>query len=421
MITKVSVHHEPRRKLPWIVRWFGDPDPVTGRQRRYSKAFRHSREAKEFQCDKQAELNRGGPRDRPEDVTLGRLLDEFQEARVSRLSPDSQAGYRNTLGQLREYFGNHRPIRQVSQRHAETFMVTRKRRDGRPGDLSSHAKRQHLVYCRAAFNAAIAWSYLDRNPFAPPQGKGRSSLRIKAKSAPWHHLTPDEFASLLPVVPSVRRRAAYWIMYGCGLRPGETYNLTIDCIDLEARRVHVVNRAASAEVPPFTVKAEGVASEVKERAVPIPEAALPDITAACQSSFKSRGFVVLTPERFATVQGNWRLCRAGQGWAGHGPRPWQNRDMLNNLLRDTKRYLRKAGVELTAPFRLTTFRKSFGQNHANAGTPPRTLAKLMGHSDVSVTMEFYNRVTDANEREAAHTMDKLLEQQDRGRRVSNVG
>ncbi len=105
---------------------------------------------------------------------------------------------------------------------------------------------------------------------------------------------------------------------------------------------------------------------------------------------------------------NWRLCREGKGWAGHGHRPWQNRDMLNNLLRDTNAYLRKAGMEQTAPFTLSTFRKSFGQNHADAGTPSRTLAKLLGRSDVSVTMQYYNRVTDANERGAAKTVDRLF-------------
>ena len=41
---------------------------------------------------------------------------------------------------------------------------------------------------------------------------------------------------------------------------------------------------------------------------------------------------------------------------------------------------------------------------------PATLAKLLGYSDVSVTMEFYNRVSDANERAAAATMDRLLSQ-----------
>ncbi len=82
--------------------------------------------------------------------------------------------------------------------------------------------------------------------------------------------------------------------------------------------------------------------------------------------------------------------------------------MVNNVLRDTKKLLRQAGIELTASFTLTTFRKSFAQNHADAGTPPKTLAKLLGHSDTRVTMQFYNRVTDANERAAGEAMDRLL-------------
>lgn len=136
---------------------------------------------------------------------------------------------------------------------------------------------------------------------------------------------------------------------------------------------------------------------------------MPDVTAACQEAFKSGGFVLLTPERFSTVQREWRLCREGKPWGGRPKyRPWQNRDMVNNLLRDTKGYLRKARIDLSAPFTLTTLRKSFAQNHADAGTPPRVLAELMGHSDVTTTMQFYSRVTEANAQAAAAAMDRLL-------------
>ncbi|MCP4590491.1 MAG: phage integrase family protein [bacterium] len=82
--------------------------------------------------------------------------------------------------------------------------------------------------------------------------------------------------------------------------------------------------------------------------------------------------------------------------------------MINNVLRSTKRALRRAGVELTAPFKLNTFRKSFAQNDADNGTPARTLAKLPGHSDTQITMPFYNRVTDANIREATRTTNRLF-------------
>ena len=409
MKTKVGIRQERQRKLAWVVYWWAAPDPETGKQRKRTKCFKYNREARMFQAAKQTEIDHDGPKIGIQDVTLARLLEEFWESRVSGLSYKSQECYHNTFKQLREHFTISRLINSIQQRHAETFMTTRKRRDRRITELSTWTRKQLVTHCRAIFGAAIAWGYIKNNPFTPATQRGSSPLRVKAKSRSWHHLTPDEFKAMLTVVPNAKRRSAYWLMYACGLRPGEVYNLTIDRIDLESRRVIIANRGATKDMPPFTVKADGQSAESKERSVPIPESAMPDITVSCQEAFKSGGFLVLTPERFAIVQRYWRLCRDGKAWGGHrNHRPWLNRDMINNLLRDTKGYLCKAGLELNAPFTLTTFRKSFGQNHANAGTPPRTLAKLMGHSDVSTTMEFYNQVTDANEKVAAQVMDRLL-------------
>jgi integrase len=233
-------------------------------------------------------------------------------------------------------------------------------------------------------------------------------LRVNPKSRPWHHLTPDEFNRLLSVVSTARQRAAYWLMYACGLRAGEVYNLTVANIDLEHRRVHIVNRAAGDDIPPFTVKAEGQSAGSKERSVPIPDAALPDLTEAMRGAFKAGGFVMLTADRYRIVREHWRLCRETKSWGGHAWRPWQNRDMANNVLRDTKNFLRRARIELSGPFNLNAFRKSYAQNLANAGTPPRTLAQLLGHANTRVTMQFYNRVTDANEKAAGEAMNRLL-------------
>ena len=113
------------------------------------------------------------------------------------------------------------------------------------------------------------------SPLQTARPGGKSPLRVKPKSRSWHHLTPQEFADLLTVVSNVRHRAAYWLMYGCGMRAGEVYNMTAANIDLRNRRGHVVNRAATEKLPPFTVKAEGQSTETKERSVPIPEAAVP--------------------------------------------------------------------------------------------------------------------------------------------------
>ena len=411
MLTTVQLLYEPKRRKPWVVRWHGEPDAETGRQRRHGRAFQYKRDAAAFQAEKQHEVANEGPRDRAEDVTLQRLIREFEDARLATLSHASREGYRHTLRLLIDHFGKLRSVRSIPLRQGEAFIAACKRTDGRAGDLAPWSRLRHIIHCRALFNAARAWGYVEHNPFSAPNGQGSSPLRVKPKSKPWHHLTPFEFHRLLAEVRSPQERAAIWLMYGCGLRPGEAYNMTAGNVDLEHGRVHVVNRAASRDVPPFTIKADGQSSESKERTVPISEAALPDLAKAMELSFRSGGFLVLTPKRFDRVPEHWRLCRAGERWGGHAWRPWQNRDMINNLLRNTKSALARAGIELTAPFNLQTLRKSFAQNHADAGTPPRTLAKLLGHSNTRVTMQYYNRVTDANERAAAIAMNRLLEPQ----------
>ena len=81
-----------------------------------------------------------------------------------------------------EHFGAARKLCSIAQRHAEAFMATRKRRDGRPGELSTWSRFQHLKHAKALFNAAAQWGYVNRNPFKPLAPGGTTPLRVNAKS-----------------------------------------------------------------------------------------------------------------------------------------------------------------------------------------------------------------------------------------------
>jgi integrase len=172
-----------------------------------------------------------------------------------------------------------------------------------------------------------------------------------------------------------------------------------DQIDLEKRLVHVENRPPTDEVPGFAIKADDATEDSKERTVPIPVAAIPDLTLAVGASFKSGGFVTVSPRRWETVKVRWTVDR----------RRYRACLMYHNALRDLKRIVRRAKIKLDGAFTLTCLRKSFAQNHAEAGTDPRTLAQLLGGSDVSMTMQYYRKVTDANLQAAAAAQDGFFE------------
>ena len=404
MTSKIGLYEYPARKLRWVIRWFGEYDPGGGRRRRYSKSFRLKRDAERFQAAKQAELDGGGRRDRPDKITLAEFCQRFEDTRLRNHSHSDLQCYRNTLGQLQAYFGGDRLLTRIDRQEAEAFISSRVRVDkGRRGQpLSGWSRAQHLKHCRAMWNGAKQWGYVPENVFDSVASPDKSTR-------PWHFLKPTEFRKLLDVAADARWRTIYWVLYCCGLRFGEAFNLLWGDIDFERGRLHIRNRSAAPDLPPFKVKADGRGGSSKERMVPIPKPVLNALTGWQAAAPEGVPFVLLTKRRFETLTRNWKRCQAGLPREGASkPRPWQNRDIILNVLRDMKLMVRRAGVDLMAAITLHTLRKSFGQNHADNGTPMHVLQHLMGHSSISTTREFYIRVSDESTSAATERYGNLV-------------
>ncbi|OHB65201.1 MAG: hypothetical protein A2Y77_08320 [Planctomycetes bacterium RBG_13_62_9] len=87
---------------------------------------------------------------------------------------------------------------------------------------------------------------------------------------------------------------------------------------------------------------------------------------------------------------------------------WENRFMVNNVLRDMRVHAKRAEIEFDGEFTIHCFRKSFGQNHADAGTPIKTLQYLMGHSSEKTTLTYYVKVPKDHADKARETMQRIL-------------
>lgn len=403
-ISRVGVYRDPRRKHPWIVRWFGEFDLEKGKPRRYSRAFARKRDAERLQAQKQAEFDKGAQRDRTPEIGLGEFCTRFTDTCLRSCSHSHRLCFDNTIRQLTNQFGATCTLRRIDRQHAEQFIASRVRvhKNGRGEEVSSWTRAQHLKHCRAMWRKAIAWGFVTGNVF--------DHIRPGPKlTKPWHHITPGEFRRLLEVAPDARWRAIYWTLYGCGLRFGEAFNLLWSDVDFERCRIHIRNRMASEELPPFVVKADGRGAASRERSVPMPK---PVADALAEWQIKAPEgvpFALLGRTRFEALQRNWMRCRSGLSRKGaQRPRPWQNRDVINNVLRSIKRHARQAGLKLTAPITVHTFRKSFGQNHAENGTPMHVLQQLMGHANITTTRAFYIQMGDASEREAVARYEQLV-------------
>ncbi len=109
--TKVSCRKDPRKKNPWVVRWFGEYDPATDKQRRYSKSFKLKRDAERFQAEKQAEFDKGAQRDRPKEMTLGAFCEKYMERRNHEWREKTRSQIEDLCNRLKGHFGDDFPLR----------------------------------------------------------------------------------------------------------------------------------------------------------------------------------------------------------------------------------------------------------------------------------------------------------------------
>ena len=284
----------------------------------------------------------------------------------------------------------------VNYEQAERFIATREivhpihRR--KKTSLSAWGRNQHFRNARAIFNAAVKWGYIQRNPFA-------GMAQAKPDHQPWHFITPDEFKALLAIVPDIRTKALYSVMYGTGLRYGEAINLLWDGrnIDFERGKINITNRPPKENLPSFLIKDHEV------RSAPMPQWVIDKLTELQAEAPEGCPFVFLSLERWERVQEKWFIM-----YHGGSEKKWQNRYLVNGVLNRFKKQCRLAGIQSRDTLNLHCLRKSYAQNLADAGTPSPTLKKLMGHASIRTTEEYYLKSTDANEERACQSLDRIM-------------
>lgn len=391
MIQKVGLYNDPRKQLPWVVRWFGEYDPITGKQSRYSKSFKLKRDAEAFQAEKANEFRKGEQRDKPEEISLKRFCDDYVKTRKADVRPHTITLYELSTRQLIGYFGGAMTLRLIQPRMAAKFIADLKPISTTREQLSSWSRHRILRNCKTMFEAAVTWGLIPVNPFSKIQ-------RPKLVQQKWYYLKPEEYTRLLNVVP-LRMKVFYSLAYCCGLRFGELVSLTWGDIDFETGEICLENRPATAETPAFFVK------DSESRRIPLPKHTLDLLTQLQAQATEGIPYVVLSESQYQTLISKWHRFKKQN-------KPLRNQDMMNNYLTNFKRHLKWAKIKPNGSLSLHTLRKCCITNWANNINNPEVVRVLAGHSDLKTTMQFYSKIDKDQRAKAAKVADDLLEKTD---------
>ncbi|MFC7793649.1 tyrosine-type recombinase/integrase [Streptomyces cinereoruber] len=239
------------------------------------------------------------------------------------------------------------------------------------------AKESHRVL-RTALSAACREELIVRNVaklVEPPRAAARDL-------SPW---SLDETLDFLGAARRDPLYAAFVLAIAMGLRRGEIVGLRWNDIDLENRVLLVRQQVQRRRGVLYNDETKGRRS----RAIPLP--------AMC-----------LAPLRWHRMRQKTTYEAAGTEWTDTGyvfatrtGRPVEPRNVHRSFVRVSE----AAGLR---PIRLHDARHGCATLLTAAGVAPRVVMEILGHSQISLTMDVYTHVVQDTQREAISHMDRLL-------------
>jgi integrase len=255
-----------------------------------------------------------------------------------------------------------------------------------PGRRSKPAERAYIhAILKRALSQAERWAVIPRNV-----AKLVDSPRVRrADVVP---LTPAEARNLLDTVAGDRLAALYSVAIALGLRQGEALALRWSDVDMDAGTLRV-RRTVQRVKRPGASESALLYSEPK--------------------SARSRRTIVL-PQVCAASLRTHRAQQAEERLIAGGS--WEDNDLVfcttrgrpleaRNVVTHFRRQCLKAGL---GHRRFHDMRHTCASLLLVQGVHPRVVMELLGHSQISLTMNTYSHVVPQLKRDAAERMDEIL-------------
>lgn len=311
----------------------------------------------------------------PERQTVGQFLDRWlTDCCEPSVRPSTLRSYRDTVRlHIAPVLGKW-PLSKLSPQHVQAFIKAQL-----ATGLSRRSVQYHHRVLSQALNRAIKWDLVARNVaklVAPPR-------------VPRHEIqpfSPDEARQFLDAIAGHRDEALYTVAIALGLRRGEALGLRWDDIDLDAGTLRV--RYALQRLPGGLQLTEPK-SDRSRRTI-----AMPALVAKALRSHRARQLA----QRLAAGP---RWQDGGFAFASGRGTPLDERAVHKRF----KAVLSNAGLR---DQRFHDLRHACASLLLAQGVHARGVMEVLGHSQISLTMNTYAHVMPTMLRDAADKMDAIL-------------
>ncbi len=311
----------------------------------------------------------------PERQTVGQFLEHWLSESVRpTVRPRTYIRYGEHVRNHISPAIGHIKLSRLTPQHVQA-LLNEKLGDG----LAPATVRYMHAVLRRALKQALKWDLVARNAAALVDAPRVTQKEIEP-------FTPEQARIFLDAIRGDRLEALYSVALAVGLRKGEVLGLKWTDVDLDKRTLTV--RASLQRIDGALVLVEPK-SRQSRRTVALPQ-------------------TVIDAVRLHRARQLQERLLAGSRWQDHGlvfsttiGTPMDTR----NLTRHFRKALRDAGLPLR---RFHDLRHSCASLLLAQGVHPRVVMEILGHSQISLTMNTYSHVIDKLQHDAAAQIDAVL-------------
>ena len=322
-------------------------------------------------------------------MTVCELVDRYLKTKTG-VRQSTKQGYVTVQRLLaKEKFGSQK-IRNVKISDAKLFLIKLQQEDGKSYSTINNVRG----VLRPAFQMAVDDDILVKNPF----GFQLQTVLVN-DSVTREALTKDQMRKFLKFIHDDVVYCKYYevvyILFHTGMRISEFCGLTLRDIDLQNKTVNIDHQLQrTADMRYIIVETK---TDAGKRKIPITD----DVAAMFQAIIEDRE----APAVEKIIDGYSGFLFYDKEGKPLVAMHWQNR--FNNMVKRYNDIYRIQMPNITPH----VCRHTYCSNQAKAGMNPKTLQYLMGHSDISVTMNVYTHVNFDDAEEELKRMEEFRKAQ----------
>lgn len=304
------------------------------------------------------------------EMTVLELVKRYVATKTG-VKPNTEAGYKTVVNILEKEAFAHLPIKKIRHSDAKLFLIKLQKEDKRSYS-SIHSIRGVL---RPAFAMAVEDDYIRKNPFDFELAKVIINDAVTREA-----VSRDQMRKFLTFVKEDKHYNKYYdamyILFHTGMRISEFVGLTISDLDMKNKTIcidHQLQRKSDG-----TKYIETTKTNAGTRTLPMED----DVYACFQRILTNRNAPVVEPSidgysgfLFFDKDGRPMVAMHWEKYFQHAVQKY------NKIYKDE---LPKITPHVC--------RHTYCTNKAKSGMNPKTLQYLMGHSEISVTMDTYTHL-----------------------------